>query len=67
MIKDYHDDVLMAEYGRICSKHRAIRESKEAIRDNAVRLGNATEVAEIREYLDNIITSSNSLIEAIEI
>jgi hypothetical protein len=67
MIKDYNDDVVMAEYGRICAKHRAIREAKEAIRDNAVRLGNAIDVAEVREYLANIITSSNNLIEAIEI
>jgi hypothetical protein len=67
MIKDYNDDVAMAEYGRICAKHRAIREAKENIRDNAVRLGNALEVNEVREYLANIITSSNSLIEAMEI
>ena len=65
MIKDYNDDVRMAEYGRICAKHRAIREAKEAIRDNAVRLGNTLEVTEIKEYLAEIITSSNNLIDAI--
>jgi hypothetical protein len=66
MIKDYHDDVIMAEYGRICAKHRAIREAKESIRDNAVRLGNSLVVTEIKEYLAEIVTSSNNLIDAIE-
>ena len=43
MIKEYDDDVIMAKYGRYCAKHKAIRTAKEAIRDIAVSMGNATD------------------------
>ena len=67
MIKNYHDDVEMARYGRICAKHRAIREAKEALRDNFVRLGNTEIIEEINEYFDNIKKHVADLIEAINI
>ena len=67
MIKDYNDDVAMAEYGRYCARNKAIREAKEAIRDSAVMLGNTLEVSEINKYCSAIVTLSDNLIEAIEL
>ncbi len=67
MIKNYHDDAEMAKYGRICAKHRAIREAKEAIRDDFVRLGNTEVIEEIKEYFDNIKINVDNLIEALEL
>ena len=67
MITNYDNDLKMAEYGRYCAVRKAIREAKELIRDNAVKLGNSEDMQEIIEYKNNINELVKNLIEAIEL
>jgi hypothetical protein len=67
MIKNYHDDAEMARYGRMCSKHKAIKQAKEQIRDNSVRIMNSNDVDEINQFYSEIKTAMTDLMEAIEI
>jgi hypothetical protein len=67
MIANYDNDTKMAEYGRYCAKAKAIRESREAVRDIAVGLCNAKDdeaVSNLREAINGHI---DDLIEAMKL
>jgi len=66
MLKNYDNDEIMASYGRSCTVWKAIREAKEAIRDSAVRLGNAQALAEVVQYQLELNNAVADLIEALE-
>ena len=63
----YENDLKMAEYGRYCAVKKSIRETKEAIRDAAVKLGNSEVKAEAISYRTELNIHSDKLIEALEI
>ena len=63
----YNDDLKMAEYGRYCAVKKAIRETKEAVRDAAVRLGNSDVRAEAISHRTELNIHVDKLIEALEI
>lgn len=67
MIKNYHDDASMAEYGRLCARYKAINQAKELIRDNSVRIMNSKDIEEIKQYHSEINQAVSELIEAIEL
>lgn len=67
MIKNYHDDVSMAEYGRLCARYKSISQAKELIRDNSVRIMNSKDIDEIKKFHSEINQAVNELIEAIEL
>lgn len=67
MIKNYTDDVAMAEYGRQCARFKAIREHKEAIRTIAVSFQNDIDAIGAENLRVAINDHVNALIEVLNI
>jgi hypothetical protein len=67
MIPDYEDDVKMAEAGRRAVKWKAIKNSREIIRDIAVSIGGSDCVRVIRARKEEMNQAIDNLIEALEL
>ncbi len=67
MIPDYEDDVKMAEAGRRSVKWKAIKNSREIIRDIAVSIGGSDCVRVIQTRKEEMNQAIDNLIEALEL
>jgi hypothetical protein len=67
MIANYDNDTKMAEFGRYCAKNKAMREAREAIRDIAVALGNASDVEAVSNLRDALNGHIDNLVEAMKL
>jgi len=66
-IPNYDNDAKMAEYGRYCARMKAIREAREIVRDNAVRLQSVETVDDIRQIQLDINQAIDALISVLEL
>jgi hypothetical protein len=67
MIPDYDDDKKMAEAGRKSVKWKAIKTSREMIRDTAVSIGSSDSAVFIKALKVDMNQAIDNLIEALEL
>jgi len=67
VIPNYSDDAKMAEYGRYCARQKAIREARETVRDNAVRIQSVETVEELKQIQLEMNEAIDALIAVLEL
>jgi len=67
MIKDYDNDLVMAELGRRSARYTQIKQAREALRDAAVQLGLSNDIQLILGWQRDINNAVEQLIEALKL